>query len=40
MLSASFPILLAEREGIFWFPPEASTFAKETDALFMYILYI
>lgn len=41
MLNANFPLLLAvDREGSFWFPPKASTFAEETDVLFMYILYI
>jgi cytochrome c oxidase subunit 2 len=41
MLNPSFPLLLAvDREGSFWFPPKGSTFAEETDVLFMYILYI
>jgi cytochrome c oxidase subunit II len=40
MVNSSFPNLLAAREGSFWFPPKASTFAAETDALYMYILYI
>ncbi len=34
------PILLAKHEGTFWFAPEASTFAEETDSLFMIILWI
>ncbi|MCB1359556.1 MAG: cytochrome c oxidase subunit II [Maritimibacter sp.] len=41
MANSLFPTLLAtDREGTFWFPPQASTFAQETDSLFMYILYI
>jgi cytochrome c oxidase subunit II len=40
-MAYSFPTVLAvAREGSFWFPPKASTFAEETDAFFMYILYI
>lgn len=35
------PALLADiNPDSFWFPPKASSFAEETDALFMYILYI
>jgi cytochrome c oxidase subunit II len=34
------PLLLAQHEGTFFFPPEASTFAKETDFLYMAIFYI
>jgi cytochrome c oxidase subunit II len=33
-------MLLAEIKGSYWFAPAGSTFAKETDALFMYIGYI
>ncbi|MEZ6138188.1 MAG: cytochrome c oxidase subunit II [Pirellulaceae bacterium] len=40
MFSPNIPLLAVDREGSFWFPPQASTFAQETDALFMYILYI
>lgn len=40
MVNGSSLNLLAAREGSFWFPPKASTFALETDALYMYILYI
>ncbi len=40
MLTDRFSPLLAEREGTFWFPPQASTFAQETDVFFMLILYI
>lgn len=32
--------LLAEHQGSYWFAPAGSTFAEETDALFMYILWI
>ncbi|MDX1930640.1 MAG: cytochrome c oxidase subunit II [Pirellulaceae bacterium] len=41
-----FPLLLAERTSerapgsSFWFPPQASTFAKDVDSLYMYIGYI
>ena len=35
-----FDLVLAQREGSFWFPPAASTFAEETDSFFMQILYI
>jgi cytochrome c oxidase subunit II len=31
---------LAEHEGTYWFAPAGSTFAEETDALFMYIMWI
>lgn len=34
------PMLLADKNATFWFPPKASTFAEETDAFFMYILWI
>lgn len=40
MLNAIPNLLAVEREGSFWFPPQGSTFAEETDLLFMYILYI
>lgn len=33
-------MLLAQREGSFFFPPKASTFAAETDWFYMAILYI
>lgn len=36
----SVPLLLADENATFWFPPRASTFAEETDVFFMYILYI
>ncbi|MCA9130559.1 MAG: cytochrome c oxidase subunit II [Planctomycetales bacterium] len=32
--------LLADTPASFWFPPKASTFAEETDALYMIILWI
>lgn len=31
---------IAEHQGSYWFAPAGSTFAEETDTLFMYILYI
>ena len=34
------PLLLADKNASFWFPPKASTFAEETDVFFMYILWI
>ena len=40
------PLLLAERSSerapgsSYWFPPQASTFAKDVDSLYMYIGYI
>lgn len=34
------PMLLADKNATFWFPPKASTFAEETDALYMYIMWI
>lgn len=40
MSPLAIPALLADVNATFWFPPKASTFAEETDALFMYILYI
>ncbi|GAB5402617.1 MAG: cytochrome c oxidase subunit II [Aureliella sp.] len=41
MSPSAFPALLADvNPDSFWFPPKASTFADETDPLFMYILYI
>ncbi len=46
MLPFDLPLLLAERSSeraagsSFWFPPQASTFAKDVDSLYMYILYI
>lgn len=41
MSPLAIPALLADvNPDSFWFPPKASTFAEETDALFMYILYI
>ncbi|MBX3420720.1 MAG: cytochrome c oxidase subunit II [Pirellulaceae bacterium] len=34
------PTLFAEHQGSFWFAPAGSTFAEETDWLFMVLLYI
>lgn len=39
MLNIGLPVLLA-REGTYFFPPAASTFAKEVDDVYMYILYL
>lgn len=36
----SLPLLLADKNETFWFPPKASTFAEETDTFFIYILWI
>lgn len=33
-------VLLADKNETFWFPPKASTFAQETDTLYMYIMWI
>lgn len=40
MLPIDFPMLLADKHATFWFPPAASTFAKDVDWLYMAILYI
>jgi cytochrome c oxidase subunit II len=40
MSLSGIPLLLADKNASFWFPPQASTFAKEVDAFYMYILYI
>lgn len=40
MSFADVPTLLADKNATFWFPPKASTFAEETDALYMYIMWI
>ncbi|RMF43433.1 MAG: cytochrome c oxidase subunit II [Planctomycetota bacterium] len=40
MLASNFPALLADKNTTFFFPPRASTFAEETDAFFLYILWI
>ncbi len=34
------PMLLADKNATFWFPPAASTFAEEIDWFFLMILYI
>lgn len=40
MLLIDFPMLLADKNATFWFPPAASTFASDVDWLYMVILYI
>lgn len=40
MLLPGFPLLLADKNASFWFPAQASTFAKEVDDFYMYIMYI
>jgi cytochrome c oxidase subunit 2 len=40
MLIPGFPLLLADKNASFWFPAQASTFAKEVDDFYMYIMYI
>ena len=40
MLPIDLPMLLADKHATFWFPPAASTFAKDVDWLYMAILYI
>jgi cytochrome c oxidase subunit 2 len=40
MLPIDLPMLLADKHATFWFPPAASTFAKDVDWLYMVILYI
>ena len=40
MFPLNFPTLLADENATFWFPPSASTFAEETDWLFMAIMWI
>ncbi len=40
MLLIDFPMLLADKNATFWFPPAASTFAADIDWLYMVILYI
>ena len=40
MNTSMFPLLLAEHKGSFWFAEAGSTFAEETDFLFMAILWI
>ena len=34
------PLLLADKNSSFWFPPKASTFADKVDSLYMYIMWI
>ena len=36
----SLPVVLADINETFWFPPKASTFAEETDLFYMYIMWI
>lgn len=40
MSLSTLPMLLADKNATFWFPPKASTFAQETDTFFMYIMWI
>jgi cytochrome c oxidase subunit 2 len=40
MTFAETNLLLADKNATFWFPPQASTFAKEVDSFYMAILYI
>ena len=40
MLPTGLPLVLADENATFWFPPKASTFAQETDSFFWVIMWI